>query len=175
MICRLLSLEQIQLRTKNGVKGIHHIFGRKVYNIQSGEGLIYDSTKKPNKRYMYYYDQSSNIRINEKILDEQIAPLIDNHFNKITKEIIRKRVVSLKHLDSNTNVLDHLYVKGVIDKVYYRKVTKEITDSIRPKEKVIYDLTKNTLKWDGMEVLDKVRVIKSHVDKIFVDVYKKRL
>ncbi len=124
---------------------------------------------------MYYYDQSSNIRVNEKILDEQIAPLIDNHFNKITKEIIRKRVVSLKHLDSNTNVLDHLYVKGVIDKVYYRKVTKEITDSIRPKEKVIYDLTKNTLKWDGMEVLDKVRVIKSHVDKIFVDVYKKRL
>lgn len=52
---------------------------------------------------------------------------------------------------------------------------KEITDSIRPKEKVIYDLTKNTLKWDGMEVLDKVRVIKSHVDKIFVDVYKKTI
>lgn len=124
---------------------------------------------------MYYYDQSANIRINEKILDEQIAPLIDNHFNKITREIIRKRVVSLKKLDSNISVLDHLYVNGVIDKVYYMKVTNEITGSIRPKEKVIYDLSKNTLKWRDMEILDKVRVIKSHVDKIFVDVYKKTI
>lgn len=167
--------EQIKSRARNGVKGIHHIFGRKVHNIQSGEGLIYDSTKKPNKRYMYYYDPAVNIRINEKVLDDQIAPLINNHFNKITKEIIRKKIVSLKKLDSNISVLDHLYVNGVIDKAYYRKVTKEITDSIRPKEKVVYDLSKNTLKWEDMEVLEKVRVIKSHVDKIFVDVYTKKI
>lgn len=165
---KLYAEAQNMLKHRNRRNNHRYLFKGKCYSIE-GNKLIVDLTLKEKAIYKYYVCKISRKRINEELININIAPYMNEFIDKEASLTIKRIVSNLKNKDNMIKEVKYLLDLGIITFEYYIEKLSEINMTVDNLEKIISDILKKITYWEELKDNEKILLIKKGVKEIQIN------